>query len=235
MAFLKVLMLAVVFLFGLIGAALPKHIKKKNRAWLSIGSVFSAGIFIGAGLIHLLGDAESTFESLNFNYPVAYLICGLSILVLLAIEKLAVASKKRLGPRLLFIILSLHSIIAGAALGLENTLISSIALFIAIIAHKSSAAFALGVQSIRQKDYWRRLSLFSGMTPLGIILGLLFSTFFEHALLAESIFDSAAAGTFLYIALMDVMPENIDGKKTKHKLAAAIIGFLVMAALALYL
>ncbi|MEM7430271.1 MAG: hypothetical protein AAF441_29800, partial [Pseudomonadota bacterium] len=37
---------------------------------------FAAGIFLGAGLIHVLGDASSTFDSAGTDYPFAMVLCG---------------------------------------------------------------------------------------------------------------------------------------------------------------
>src|SRR5262245_52770793 len=67
-------------------------------------------------------------------------------------------------------ILSIHSILAGAALGTEDTLVGSVAIFLAIIGHKGAAAFALGVEFQRsgfdRSKYIRLLVTFASMTPL---------------------------------------------------------------------
>ena len=37
---------------------------------------FSAGIFLGAGLIHMLAESSEHFLELDIKYPVAFLIAG---------------------------------------------------------------------------------------------------------------------------------------------------------------
>ena len=80
-------------------------------------------------------------------------------------------------------VLSIHSVIAGIALGIESELAASLLVMIAILSHKGSAAFALmvsvqsaGADRARLK---RVLAIFVVMTPLGIMLGTLASGFLK--------------------------------------------------------
>ena len=55
------------------------------------------------------------------------------------------------------------------------------------------------------------------MAPLGIILGGLAASQFEtsQTLRAEAVFDALAAGTFIYIATIDNMPQAFCCKKDR--------------------
>ena len=132
-------------------------------------------------------------------------------------------------------------VLAGATLGLEKSIVSSIVIFIAIISHKGCAAFALGV-SLREADFPRPrmigvIALFSCMTPLGIILGSIFSTILKGkaAYAVEAVFDGVAAGTFLYIAILDIMVEVFlqrEDRWVNYFLMA--LGFALMAFIAIW-
>ena len=100
------------------------------------------------------------FIKFSFDYPLAMLIAASSLSVLLFLEKVVfiesdahnlenIGASPDFQPYLLALILSIHSFIAGAALGIEKTILASVILFIAIIAHKGGAAFALGISMIR--------------------------------------------------------------------------------------
>ena len=142
---------------------------------------------------------------------------------------------------MLALILSIHSLIAGSVLGLEDTLVESFAIFLAIIAHKSAAAFALGISlqraDLTTKRFINIILFFSLMTPIGILLGTYFSTFFSSNLDAalESIFDALAAGTFMYVAIVGIMEEVFE-KPTDLmiKIFFILLGFGLMAVLAMW-
>lgn len=222
---IKILAIILIFSAGLSGGLLQSTFKKRKRL-IILGNAFAAGIFLGAGLIHLLHDSQSTFSQIGYTYPIGFLLAGFAVLLILWIKN--TLASKAFNPYLLFLILSLHSIIAGLALGLENSILTAIAIFFALFAHKGSAAFALG--TTLKTRYWNTIAIFSCMTPLGIILGT-FGTQLQNALVFEAAFDGLAAGTFLYISLLDIIPE-VKAKKGAYTLIALGIG--VMALLAIW-
>ena len=152
-----------------------------------------------------------------------------------------VSEGRRAYPFLLCLILSIHSIIAGTSLGLEATLASATAIFIAIIAHKGAASFALGV-SLRESNFptFRHVVIiffFSAMTPLGVILGTVFSAVFSGNTSAaiEAVFDSLAAGTFLYVAVVDIIEEVFKQPPDRWiKVLFISCGFGLMALIAIW-
>jgi len=238
---------------GLVGGLIPTRagVTHRGMKFLGFGNAVSAGIFLGAGLLHMLADALENFRaaSPDGDYPYAILICGCGFLLVLLLDKvllreeeLAEASGNHtIYPFILTLVLSIHSIIAGAALGLERSLVSSFVIFIAIVSHKGCAAFALGV-SLREAEFPKNkalgvVAIFSCMTPLGIVIGSLFSAVLEEkaAYLVEAVFDGVAAGTFLYIAILDIMVQVFlqrEDRWTKFLLMA--LGFVLMALIAIW-
>lgn len=79
--------------------------------------------------------------------------------------------------------------------------------------------------------------LFSVMTPLGIVLGSLLSRGLGSSTgqVVEGVFDSLAAGTFLYIAVLDIIEEefSIPGNELL-KFISIIAGLGLMSLLALW-
>ncbi len=226
--YFKILAIILIFISGVIGGFIPirKKLTEEKLDWLSFGNAFAGGIFLGAGLLHMLPDSIDNFSKLglHIDYPIAALIAGAGFLFVLFLEKVLVkessmdklVDERHVYPYILFLVLAIHSIIAGMALGLEKALISSLAIFIAIIAHKGSAAFALSVSLVRngfKPTLTRRaVLLFSIMTPIGVAIGagLLQIEGSAVALNFEAVFDALAAGTFVYIAVMDIINEVFE-------------------------
>jgi zinc transporter 1/2/3 len=140
------------------------------------------------------------------------------------------------GGATLFLVLSIHSLLAGMALGVEAHPAQAIAILVAIVAHKGSAAFALGLRST-DSHYWRRMITFALMTPIGVVLGtaitLLLQSQSEQRF--EAVFDAIAAGTFLYVALSEILPGELEDNEHVHRaMISTVAGLLLMAVLALY-
>jgi len=79
---------------GVVGCLAPRWIASRvpnPEKALQLGSAFSAGIFVGAGMLHLLPDAEEDAEAsdLDRTYPISMLIVSAGFIVLLAIELVA--------------------------------------------------------------------------------------------------------------------------------------------------
>jgi len=244
---------ALIFVSGVIGGALPMRLddSERSRRLLGLGNGFSGGIFLGAGLLHMLSDAQANFALFVSDYPVALLVAGGGFLAVLFLEMVALQGREDVGemsgdrtsfyPFLLIIVLSVHSLIAGTALGLEGSVAASFAILVAIVAHKGSAAFALGVSLEAAKfsrgRFFAIVVFFSCMTPLGVLLGFWFSRLLEGppAILVEAVFDSLAAGSFIYVAVLDIIDEAFADKvDLRAKFAVLLAGFLGMALLALW-
>jgi len=254
----KIIALIVVFFTGLAGGLISLRLERleNSQFFFSLGSALAGGIFLGAGIIHLLPDAAEGFKSVapHIEYPLAFTLCAISFISVLLLEKVALAgvdlgavsggegSQRVVYPYILTIVLSIHSMLAGVALGAEATLVGLVVIFVAIIAHKGSAAFALGVSLNRGGVVRARilaiLIIFSTMTPLGIAIGAAFDSLLTGTAnrLFEAVFDCLAAGTFLYIAVLDIIQEEFfDPANRLLKFALLCLGLAVMALLAVWL
>lgn len=243
---LKIIIIFLIITVALLGGYGAFKLKQtqRNEFYFAIGNTFAAGIFLGAGLIHMLPDADEGFTKiLQSDFPFAPFIASLGFLLILFIEKIMVNSNnKTTSPYILISILSIHSIIVGIALGTEDRIGQSIIIAIAILAHKGSASFALAISMIKAgmstMSIVKQVSFFSAMTPLGIVIGALIANILsgQTALWSIAVFDALAAGTFLYVAIMEIFNDEFSIKKdVVVKLLASTLGLLLMALLALWL
>jgi len=250
----KIVAFVVIFLTGLAGGLLSLQLaaSKRSERLFSLGNAFAGGIFLGAGLIHMLPDAQEGFGDLAGDFPWVSLLCAVGFLLVLVLEKViihghhAVADSAEqedqatLYPYVLTLVLSVHSMIAGIALGTEDTVALSIVIFIALISHKGSAAFALGISLLRAGVQRARLlkivTLFCFMTPIGILLGATLSALMTGTAerIVEGVFDAVAAGTFLYVAILGIIEEELArpaDRGLKFILLAFGLGFMAMLAI----
>jgi zinc transporter 1/2/3 len=269
---LKVVFSIAVFAMGAFGVLFPWALRRSASGdrFMVWGDTFAGGVLGGAGLVHLLSGGAGAFRELapSLNYPLAFLLAGVGFLLILLIEAVLVAdpdpgesplhcgsrgASHEIGPRahtgerhpyafVLLLVLSVHSIILGVALGAQRSLTSALAIFIAIMAHKAMAGFALGVSYHRAGASLRRTTpvaaFFSSMTPLGILAGTAVDSLVSSGgrLLFEAVFNSVGAGTFLYIATLDIIRTEFElpgDNWQKWVLAAA--GIAIMAVLAVWI
>ena len=252
----KIIAFFTIFLVGLLGGALSKWLSgsRKSNLLFSFGNAFAGGIFLGAGLIHMLPDAQEGFKNLTgSDYPWYAIVCCAGFLLILFLEKVliqhdhpsedasALTGKLILYPYILMIVLSIHSVITGIALGTEARIAQALVLLIAVMAHKGTAAFALTVSLLRGavplKRIFGMVVLFSLMTPAGILLGIGFMMILSGRAeqVFEAGFDALAAGSFLYIALLDILREEFTARQHRSiKFALVLAGIAVMAIVAIW-
>ncbi len=270
LAWIKVCAALLVLAVGLAGAVLPwgSRLLRPTDRMLALGDTFAGGVLGGAGLIHLLGGGIAAFRAAepHLAYPVAQVLAGAGFLLVLLIEGVIVADRPVPGHRghgsaparhevgssppkivppyafILLIVLAVHSVILGVALGAQQSLRSVTIVLLAIIAHKGVAGFALGVSYQRSGQSRTRalpsIALFAAMTPAGILAGTAVSALLStHAgLLFEAVFDSVGAGTFIYIAALDITRTEFDTPEDRWpKWVCATAGFAAMAVLAIWL
>lgn len=243
----KLIVALVIFLVAIIAAWIPFREKQQTtRREFPAGEALASGVFLGAGLIHMLGDASQDFFQRGLSYPFSYLIAGIVFLALLWLEHVGREVYEHQGSDsnhfalLAFIMLSIHSFFAGAALGLSGSSSVMIVLFIAIIAHKWAASFALAVQfnksPMNKAQRIKYFLIFALMTPIGIFLGDI-ATMSTHSLpYLLPIFSSIAAGTFIYLGTLHGLSRAVMVEKCcnlKHY-SFVIIGFALMAIVAIW-
>ena len=234
---IKVVAFLSILAVGIVGGVIPllaaRH--QGSRRFLSLGNSLAGGIFLGVGFIHLLPEAGEAFEEV-FEYPLAPLLAAVGVGVLLLIDRVLFEGYTPAGrdkrtyrtiyPLVLLVVLSIHSVIAGAALGLEAEVGTSVLVMLGILFHKGSAAFALMVcvhaAGADRKHLRTVLAIFVLMTPLGIVLGTAASNLLEGqaATLIEGSFNALAAGTFIYIAILDVI--NAEMSRINDRVAQFI-------------
>ena len=226
---LKIIAAIAILAMGILGGLIPLLAARRagGQRFLSLGNAFAGGIFLGAGFIHMLPEASETLESV-VDYPLAPLLAGLGVVVLLLIDRVVFEARETakaeaitgagqpIYPVVLLVVLSIHSIIAGIALGLQPEFAHSVLVMLGILFHKGSAAFALMVSAQTSGADRQRLTViltvFVLMTPLGIVLGTASSGYLEGstAMLFEGAFSALAAGTFIYVAVLDVIDSEMS-------------------------
>ncbi len=207
----------------------------------AIGEALASGIFLGAGLIHMLSEAANDFIRLDYEYPFAFLLTGITFLILLLFEHIGREVNERSGNNnLLFValtifILSIHSLLEGIALGSRDDMTLIIAIFIAILAHKWADSYSLAVQIrknyLSAKHCWLIFIIFAFMTPLGIFIGHVINTDLDQSNILAPVFTSFAAGTFLYIGTLHGLNKAIMVERCCNlkDYIYVIIGFSIMA------
>jgi zinc transporter 1/2/3 len=250
-----------ILLAAAVGGLIPLAGRAGSRRsrFMSWGNAFAAGIFLGTGLIHMLGEANRSWAALGWSYPMPLVLAAVGFMLFLLVEHVLLPADahsvahahsghalpaeevERLAgsgiPHALLLALSIHSIIAGVALGGQATLSGAFYIFLAIIAHKSSAAFALGIALRRSTVAIGRarvlIVLFTLATPTGIVAGAVVSDLLRSV--AGQYFDAAflalAGGTFLYIASMDILQDEFlhaGGRFVKWLWAVAAIALTAL-------
>jgi zinc transporter 1/2/3 len=246
----RVIAIVAILLVGLGGGLLPLWIgySPRTQRFFSLGNALSAGIFLGAGLIHMLPDAERNLRGVVEEFPIASLLTILGFLLVLFTERVVSGGEAELAEAkpgayayILALVLSIHAFIGGIALGTEQSLAGMVVLFIAIVGHKWSETFALGINLLRggipPAQTRSTIILLAVMTPIGIVLGSVLSAGLtgRTAQLVEGVFDALAAGTFLYVAILDVIGEEFalpGDRLVKFTLAGA--GAAIMALVAVW-
>jgi len=124
---------------------------------------------------------------------------------------------------ILTLVLSIHSLISGMALGMTEDLATLVPLFAAIIGHKWIEAFALGVALNKANDAvsknWKLIVLYAAMEPLGIIIGQILSLYLPADALSvtQALVVAVASGTFIYVAVMDIIPAEFGEHNAEDK------------------
>ena len=258
----------VIFAAAMIGGLVPWRFARSTRGTqnIALGNAFAGGVLLAAGLIHLLGSATVQFATLwpHNVYPWPFAIAGAAFMFVLCIEQVipgqqggaaapytsgrdaaalgAAVAVDQTYPYLLLVVLSLHSLLVGLALGAQQTFMGIWIVFLAVIAHKSTTAFALGVSMFRvdiERSLARKLVvIFSCMTPLGVLLGAGATELLalRGREIFEALFDAIAAGTFLYIATLDILREEFvpSANHRVQKFLLASLGLVFMATLVLW-
>lgn len=211
-----------------------------------IGETLATGVFLGAALLHMLPEANNLFQEMHYQYPFAYIITGFTFLFFLWFEHLGKElyhHHQENHPAfaiLAWVMLSIHSLMLGAALGFNHSRSVIVMLFLAIIVHKWAESFALAIQlnksSLNKKMRWLFFISFAFMTPLGIAMGSYFGDSSTNSLV-DPILIATSAGTFLYLGTLHGLERCVMVERccNLRDFSFVIIGFLLMASVAAYI
>lgn len=223
-----------------------RKFSKSDHIDFPLGETLATGVFLGAGLLHMLPEANSMFSNIGYHYPLAYMITGFTFLCFLWFEHLGKElyhHQKANHPSfaiLAWVMLSIHSLVLGTALGFSHDYAIVIMLFLAIITHKWAESFAIAVQlnksSLSGGKSLIFYTIFALMTPLGIFIGWFTDQGLETKSLLDPILISISAGTFLYLGTLHGLEKCVMVEKccNLRHFSFVIIGFLLMGLVAEY-
>lgn len=145
--------------------------------------------------------------------------------------------------------LSIHSLLEGLAIGIQDTTPRVMILFTAVISHKLVVAFCLGVeltaaQGSKFKHHFMAIFVFSVGSVVGILIGM---GLVDLNSVTQSKFlpvlQGIAGGTLLYVTLCEVLPrEKARWHKNQSSKSAGLAqfvafstGFTVMTLMNMYI
>ena len=139
-------------------------------------------------------------------------------------------------------ILGIESVTSGSALGVEDTFTKCLAVFFAIVTHIWAESFTLCVAILKsgrkEKETLISMAFYSTITPIGVFIGALLFSFLSGTVAnyISMILESFAAGSFLYVAITEIMTEEFEGPPSSlqtQKLACVLVGYIFMSVLAI--
>lgn len=245
---LKIISAILILLVTISASWLPlRHRLKSSKAdYFPAAEALASGVFLGASLLHMLPNADNRFEALHLHYPIAFLFAAVVFMFLLWLEHLGSEAvhyqniSKHTLTLLSVMMLSVHSLLAGVALGTSLTAQAAGILLLAILAHKWAASFALAVQAANAlystRTTFGLFAVFTTMCPMGILLGEYF-THLPSAPLISAIASSLAAGTFLYIGTLHGLDRAVMIHRccNLREFSLMVLGFGLMAVLAFWI
>jgi len=125
--------------------------------------------------------------------------------------------------------LTLHAATDGLAIGAASAtgdMSLTIAILLAVLIHKGPVAFSLGIFSMHEreerKDSIRDVAIFAASTPVLIIISALALQGLDTHYIGLAILFSA--GTFLYVATVDTLPDIHNPDTGKKAMVNVLIG-----------
>lgn len=238
----------LLFVVSLAGALLPL-LRRWSERGLHVFVSISAGVFLGTVFLHLLphlagvdadGHAHHAAGEGSMPSLAPWIAALFGLLLLFALEKVwlrsvtegAAQDPHRALWAATWLGLGMHSISEGMALAaiLEDPAVRT-QLLVSILAHKATEAFSLAtVMRLAHLGNARSvtfLALFALLGPLGILIG---SELASAGGVLGQVLTGFACGTFLYVALCDLLPEVFHGvERAWIKLGAVALGVLATA------
>lgn len=223
------------FLSVLVGGLIVSYLKATNKSqFIKLALAFSGGFLLAIIFQHLMPDLYSDGQG-----EIGLFIL-LGFLVQLVLEYFSGGiehghvhvHKGQALPWVLFLSLSIHSIIEGIPLGNQYSGIESShshaheSLFWGIIFHQIPVAIALMTllvnTKLNQVQSWLVLLLFAAMTPFGVLLGFQVSP--EQIGIDIHIVLAVVVGMFLHISTTIIFETAENHKFNVYKLISILVG-----------
>ncbi len=242
----------IVFLLTLAGGVVPFLLRDSDRV-KHLTIAFAAGIFLGAVFLHLLPEISTLASGEDGMFVWLFVLLG--VLLLFLLENLVFAARpapngegapsgngerpdgfrrhRAIGYATVFG-LSVHAFTSGLGLsvGVELETLKG-PLLLSIVSHKAAEGFSLCAALLLSQMPRRRTVLwllaFSLLTPAGALIRTSFAT--DVSGLGLQVLSAFAAGTFLFVALCDLLPEVFHHRHdtlAKIGLLAAGIGTSIL-------
>jgi len=252
------ILLICIVIVAFIGGYAPlfKREEAQRQSGFSLGQAFAAGVFLALCLTIMLPAAFQLLRQAfpDVHYPIASIIAILAFLFLLALEQVAkamIASATESQdtyrspasiPIVMTVMMMIPSFFLGTALGFSDPT-GAFLIFVAIVAHKGTAAFALALQMVRstltRPQVFVTFGLFALATPFGILVGGDVREFLmgETMVVVKGVIFAFAAGTFLYMGTIHEMEHAplIEHCSTRRGFVAMLTGFALTALIRLLL
>jgi len=226
-------------LVSTVAASLSLVLRRSMRRASPVGQLadsVAAGVFLGIGLVHMLPEAAHGFADAGGDGRLMFLVAGVTLLFLRAIDRLGGAESARLQALIVTGVLVVHTVLTGFALGAEDAHGAIVMMFAALAIHKAAEAFAFGrLLSRSALPAWLAgllLIVFVGALPLGVIAALTIASAMSPGSIAVPLILAVGAGTFLHFGLNHSHLLGLDDDW--RTLGARIAGFVLMAAFALF-
>lgn len=213
--------IVAIVLITLAGGCLPLLFKWTDR-WLHAALAGSTGIFLGAVFLHLLpslasfdtGAERTEHVSLHGGDTTLWFFVLIGVLAVYLLEAIVFragdSDRHTSVGYAAFFGLSVHSLATGIGFSAATQLPELVGpLLIAILAHTGFESFSLS--SVFQLAGFSRarvlvtISIFSLLTPAGILLGGVFTR--HLGAFGIAVVTALASGTFLYVCLCELLPE----------------------------
>ena len=226
--------IAIILVATLAGGIPPLRASDREGDRYPLGEAFASGVFLALGLAMMLPASFHLFERAlpHVDQPIASFIAISSLLSLLGISHLVRHLEQDLRddvnspgsplvPVLMTIMIGIPSFFLGTALGVSATEQAGLIL-VAILLHKSSAAFALALKLTESSLSASRarliFALFVLATPAGILAGSVAgeSLGSRELLVARAAVLAMAAGTFLFMGTLNELQRAPLIRRCQH-------------------
>jgi len=154
-------------------------------------------------------------------------------------DRLAEERRKAvIGAATLVLAMVIHTVLEGFAFGIQRKIVNVGSLFIGIVIHKALVSFSVGMSLIQALSHNRKVAIaavimLATFTPIGGLIGIGVEASEMHTTtkgVTTAVLTSISLGTFLYIALFEILAHERSKKQPRLLQWAGFAGgFTVMA------